>query len=124
MKRIAKSTIFASLALVSLIAFSGSALAGHTASQLSDAGFTCFTAGPFNWTHCVDFDKLVEGKPAVSAKVFSEDGSQFFGTEQILRQDLYEKSWHPCPQDQLDVWDLDSDIPYYECHHFLRPPLP
>ena len=71
---------------------------GHTASQMLDAGYICFPAGPANWTHCLNPRLL--GNPAVSVKVFSVDGSEFLGTEQLMRYDIY--SGQPCPQDDLN----------------------
>jgi hypothetical protein len=85
---------------------------GHTADQLKK--YFCFNAGPSNWKHCLNPRLL--GNPSVSVKVFSEDGSQFLGTEQLIRYDIY--SGQPCPQDGLDQWDFLGDPPYFACHHF------
>lgn len=94
------------------------AIAGElTSDQLIKAGFDCFPAGPSNWTHCMDLDKLVAGKRSVPVKVFSEDGSEYLGTELLLHQDIY--AGQPCPQDELNLWDPLEGTPYMACHHFL-----
>ena len=114
MNTVLKSTI---LLMGTLAFFTGPAIAGgHTATQMEEAGFTCFPAGPIitNWTHCLDLDKF--GTPVVPVKVFSEDGIEFLGTELLLREDIY--SGQPCPQDDLDLWDPDAVPGYYACHHF------
>lgn len=96
-----------------LCAVSGYALAGNNAEKLNRAGFVCFNAGPSNWVHCwraKDFSDR-----AIAVKVFSEDGSEFLGTELLIHQDVY--NGQPCPQDGGD-WELQSGIPYFACHHF------
>jgi hypothetical protein len=103
-----------SLAAIILFAGGGNAQAGHTAEQMANAGYFCFNAGPANWTHCLNPRLL--GNPAVSVKVFSEDGSEFLGTEQLMRYDIY--SGQPCPQDDLNQWDFLGEPPYFACHHF------
>lgn len=89
---------------------------GHTAGQLENAGYLCFNAGPSNWTHCIRESKI--GGPAIPVKVFSEDGSEFLGTELLLREDIY--SGQGCPQDGLETWDFPAGPgdAYYACHHF------
>ena len=116
--KIKKMTAF----MVSLVAIgffpSGGSASGLTADQLSQAGFDCFQAGPNLWTHCLNFRQF--GKPAVRVLVFAkdEDGGMLLGTEQLIRQDIYEKGLQPCPQNGLDMWDFDGSIGYYACHHF------
>lgn len=88
-----------------------------TADQLSDAGFDCFPAGPSDWVHCMDLDKLLDGKKSVPVKVFSVDGSEFLGTELLLHEDVY--AGQPCPQDELNLWAPLEGTPYFACHHFL-----
>ena len=107
-------TFIISMAAVLVFATSGRAQGGHTAGQMVQAGYFCFNAGPSNWTHCLN--PLLLGNPAVQVKVFSEDGSQFLGTEQLIRYDIY--SGQPCPQDGIDQWDFLGDPPYFACHHF------
>ena len=82
--------------------------------QLEQAGYLCFAAGPKDWIHCLLERKL--GQRAVPVKVFSVDGMDFLGTEQLLRADVYGHGLPPCPQNGLDEWDFDD--PYYACHHF------
>ena len=97
--------------------FAGPTVAGgQTAEQMENAGFDCFNAGPNDWTHCMDLDKLLGGHPVVPVKVFSEDGSEFLGTELLLHGDVY--AAQPCPQDDLNLWDPLDGTPYYACHHF------
>jgi len=106
-------TLMVSLAAVS--SFTGGANAGGlTADQLAQAGYLCFNAGPSNWTHCLLEKKL--GGRVVPVKVFSEDGSEFLGTEQLLRADIY--AGQPCPPDGLGLWDSEAVPGYFACHHF------
>ena len=52
--------------------------------------------------------------PSIVLRVFNPDGS-FAGTEQLIRNDLYQAQ--PCPQDGLL---LRGELPfgYRACHHF------
>ena len=113
MKTIVNSIILLGITLA--ISFSsGNVFAGNNASKLSDAGYFCFPVAPNNWIHCLRMEKF--GHPAVPVKVFSEDGSEFLGTEQLLRYDIYKGQ--PCPQDGLEQWEYLGDPPYFACHHF------
>lgn len=107
------------LLICTLVLLAGSVLAGgHTAQQLERAGFDCPNLGPNDWMHCLDLDALLAGQAAVvPVKVFSEEGSEFLGTELLLREDIYFNSLQPCPQDELDMWG-DTGAGYYACHHF------
>jgi len=106
---------FASAATAMLLASGAYAGDGHTAQQLVKAGYTCFNAGPSNFTHCW-LERQI-GNPVIPTKVFSPDGSEFLGTEQLLREDIY--AGQPCPQDGIDFWEyLGPDFPYFACHHF------
>ena len=110
-----KSVTAIMVSLVAMVLFaSGSSAGGVTAGQLARAGFDCFNAGPNNWTHCLNFTHF--GNPAVRVMVFTEDGEQFLGTEQLLRPDIY--AGQPCPQNGLDAWDFVPDAGYFACHHF------
>lgn len=108
-------TIMVSLATIGLFA-SGANAGGLTAEQLTRAGYTCFNAGPIstNWMHCLLERKF--GQRVIPVKVFSEDGNEFLGTEQLLREDIY--AGQPCPQDGLDQWDSLAVPGYFACHHF------
>lgn len=96
--------------LITCIALAG----GLTADQMTRAGFDCFPAGPNDWIHCLQNRHF--GQPAIPVKVFSVDGSEFLGTEQLLREDVYGEQ--PCPQDDLDPWDPLAVPGYRACHHF------
>jgi hypothetical protein len=87
---------------------------GLTSDQLVSAGYDCFPAGPNDWIHCLLGRKF--GKQVIPVKVFSVDGSEFLGTEQLLREDIY--AGQPCPQDGLAQWDSQGVPGYYACHHF------
>lgn len=102
------------LSVLVIFTASGIVSADNTAAKQEKIGNFCFNAGPSNWTHCLNPGLL--GNPALSLKVFSEDGSDFFGTEQLIRYDLY--NGQPCPQDGLNEWDFLVEPPYYACHHF------
>jgi hypothetical protein len=111
-----KSTILLMSALAIFTA-SGTALAGNTAAKMARAGYDCFPAGPSTWTHCWRAEKI--GFPALPVKVFTEDGSEFLGTELLLRADVYEGQ--SCPQDGLEFWsllDFGDGLFYYACHHY------
>jgi hypothetical protein len=103
--------------LMSASAFlAGPAVAGgHTAEQMERAGYDCFEAGPNDWIHCMDLDKLENANPVVPVNVFSVDGSEFLGTELLLHEDTY--AAQPCPQDDLNLWG-DTGFGYFACHHF------
>lgn len=106
--------------LMSALAFitaSGTTLAGNTAEKMERAGYQCFNDGPSNWTHCWREEKI--GNPVIPIKVFSVDGSEFLGTELLLRDDIYKGQ--SCPQDGLEFWsflDFGGGLGYYACHHF------
>ncbi len=113
--------------LLLLLTFSAVAYAGggHTASQLTRAGWFCVIAGPNDWTHCFKpgFDPTSE---SLIVKVFSEDGNTFLGTELLLRADLYHGQ--PCAQDGGGEYGLLPPFPvgpfpvaYRACHHFDTP---
>jgi hypothetical protein len=113
----ARSFVFALALSVSGLGAGPASADGLTADQLSDAGFVCFPAGPSNWIHCMDLDKLVNGHRTVPVKAFSVDGSEYLGTEMLLHQDVY--AGQPCPQDDLNLWEPLEGTPYLTCHHFL-----
>lgn len=114
--KIAKlTTIIVSMAATMLLASGANARNGHTAQQLERAGYSCFNDGPSNFKHCW-LERHI-GNPVIPIKVFSPDGSEFLGTEQLLREDIY--AGQPCPQDGIDFWDFLGDaFPYFACHHF------
>lgn len=87
---------------------------GLTADQLVTAGYDCFPAGPNDWIHCLLGRKF--GQQSIPVKVFSVDGSEFLGTEQLLRDDIY--AGQSCPQDGLGQWDSQGVPGYFACHHF------
>jgi hypothetical protein len=104
------------MSAVTVFASSASA-GGHTAGQMERAGYDCINFPPHGWKHCLDFDALVAGEAVViPVKVFSEDGSEFLGTELLLHEAVYRAQ--PCPQNDMDVWDGPNDFGYYACHHF------
>ena len=104
------------IVLLTAAALSGGAATagGLTSAQLERAGYACFPAGPNDWTHCLLERRL--GQRSVPVKVFSVDGSEFLGTEQLLRADVYRGQ--PCPQDGLELWDSQAVPGYFACHHF------
>ena len=108
------------IALLSMVIIVATVSAGgNTAEQLGDAGWTCFNAGPSNWTHCMKKNPAT-GPSAIPVKVFSVDGTEFLGTELLIRADLY--NGQPCPQEgggDYEGLDLvgDEAIDYYACHH-------
>ena len=108
--------------LLLMLSFTAAYAQGHSAGQLEGAGFTCFNAGPFDFTHCLKkFPAAEGGPPTVQVKVFSEDGMEFLGTEILVRPDIY--NGQPCPQDGGGDYDLGPEG-YRACHRFQLPPLP
>ena len=107
--------ILISIALAfSSLAVSNNASADNTSDKLANAGFFCVNAGPSSFLHCLGLRHF--GKPSVPVMVYSEDGSQFLGTELLLRPDIY--AGQPCPQDSGEQWDYNADLDYMACHHF------
>ena len=107
--------ILISIALAfSPLAVSNNASADNTSDKLANAGFFCVNAGPSNFLHCLRLSHF--GNPSVPVMVYSEDGSQFKGTELLLRPDIY--AGQPCPQDSGELWDYNEDLDYMACHHF------
>ena len=92
---------------------------GGTSSQLENAGWFCFNAGPNNWTHCNPPGTNMKNAPpaTIQVKVFGEEGHPFLGTEILVRADLY--SGQPCATDGGETYHfLGEEFPYYACHHF------
>ncbi len=120
MKRTMISAILAAmLVLVMAPAAFGS---GKTAPDATERGWTCFNAGPDNWTHCFQAQRI--GAPGVTVMIFSEDGTDYLGDEALIRKDKY--NGEPCSTDNLETWDgplgpdLDGDGEgdYFACHLF------
>ena len=120
-------------AMLLLLAPAASAGAPPTASDAQERGYTCFTAGPDDWTHCVRAEQF--GNKLVKVRIFSpaefnEDGlivaggSVFLGSEDLVLDTAYDG--RACPEDNLAVWDgplgpdLDGDGEgdYFACHRF------
>lgn len=111
------STLIMLLISVSTLLTGPAFAGGITADRLADAGFDCFEAGPNDWIHCMDLDRLLNGDTVVPVKVFSTDGSELLGTELLLHEDVYVAQ--PCPQDELNLWAPLEGTPFFACHHFL-----
>lgn len=100
--------------LLLMLSFTVAYAKGHDAGQLEKAGWACMNAGPSNWLHC--FAPGGGSQQTMQVKVFSEDGSEFMGTELLMHQDAYHGQ--PCPQDDLATYEPVPGIPYVACHHF------
>lgn len=88
---------------------------GHESAQLPDTAFTCFTAGPSDWTHCA----TTNGTGQVTVvKVFDIPGTTFLGTELLVSADVY--NGQPCATDGGEQYHDLSDVGAgpYACHHF------
>ena len=103
--------IFTLLSMLIIVAAVGAK--GHTASQLEDAGWNCFNAGPHDWVHCMKKNPA-DGPSTIPVKVFSVDGDEFLGTELLIREDLY--NGQPCPQEGGGEY-ADPGFGYRACHH-------
>jgi hypothetical protein len=91
---------------------------GHTADQLVAAGWTCFNAGPNNWTHC-NPPGTGNSDSVIQVKVFGESGYPFLGTESLIHKDIYERGrQQPCSTDGGGPYHFLGVPPYYACHHF------
>jgi hypothetical protein len=118
MRRILTTAI---LAAMLVLAMAPTAIA-KTAEGATERGLTCFNAGPDNWTHCIDGAAV--GGPRMFVMVFSEDGTVYFGDEQLRRDDKY--AGEPCFAENLDTWEgpLGPDLTgdgvgnYFGCHNF------
>jgi len=99
--------------LLMMVAVATVSAAGHTSSQLENAGWVCEIAGPNFWTHCMKKNPA-DGPSTIPVKVFSNDGSDFLGTELLIRADLY--NGQPCPQEGGGEYFL-LPFGYYACHH-------
>jgi len=99
--------------LLLMVTVTAAGAAGLTSTQLERAGWNCFIDGPNDWTHCIKKDPA-DGPSAIPVKVFSTDGSDFLGTELLIRADLY--SGQPCPQEGGGGYHL-LPFGYYACHH-------
>jgi len=116
-----RSITTAILAAMLVLAMAPTAMA-KTAEGAAERGLTCFNAGPDNWTHCIEAQEI--GAARLFVMVFSEDGTVYFGDEQLRRSDKY--AGEPCPAEMLDTWegplgpDLDGDEvgDYFGCHNF------
>ena len=98
--------------LLMMVAVATVGAAGHNASQLERAGWTCGIAGPHGWLHC---SKDKGGNPStIEVKVFNGAGDEFLGTELLIRDDLY--NGQPCPQEGGGEYFL-LPFGYRACHH-------
>lgn len=112
-----RTLIMALIVAAMMIGVAGPASADITASQLDDAGWTCFPAGPDNNIHCLPPS---EGNgAATSASVFTPDGSTFLGTE-TLRFTSKDLSTLPCPKDGGHWHEVGPDT--WACHHWKGAP--
>ncbi len=119
------------LAVVAMVmgAMAPASAGGVSVDKMTNAGWTCVTAGPSDYDHC--FDPTVEfgssgpilanGK-AFNVMVFDDDGGAYLGTE-LLRfsgTDLTEAGVSlPCPKDH--GWhSLGGGL--YACHHWKGAP--
>ena len=98
MNKITKIVISAAIA-IPLLGVMSSASAGDTGEKRLNAGLYCVNAGPSDWLHCLRLNHF--GNPTVPVKVYSKDGTEFLGTELLMRPDIY--SGQPCPQDDGDI---------------------
>jgi hypothetical protein len=120
-------TIIAALMLATA-ALAGSALgrgnAGLTDMQQAQAaGWDCnpqilivgyYHCAPAGRPSVLDMINGNTSAPSMILRVFNPDES-FAGTEHLQRADLY--AGQPCPQDNLEEWDL-LPFGYRACHHF------
>ncbi|MCL1601631.1 MAG: hypothetical protein M3112_08870 [Actinomycetia bacterium] len=91
---------------------------GHSADQLAQAGWTCFNAGPNDWTHCASPGKKSTSAKSTNIKVFTKNGSAFLGSEILLSADVY--NGQPCATDNGEPYHDLSGVGTgpYACHHF------
>lgn len=101
---------------------------GPDPARLAAAGWFCFSHTP-EAVHCLpDGDAVLSGEAATSTILtFAADTNEFWGTELLIRQDLYHGQ--PCPQDDvggqpttyIPLSALGLPLPYFVCHHFDSP---
>lgn len=119
-------------AVVSVAALFAAVIAGPAAAdgpdpeRLAEAGWFCF---PHFVTHCLpDGDRVLSGEAATSLIMTWGTDGEFWGTEFLIHEDLY--NGQPCPPDTLEggepgayipLSDLGLPLPYLVCHHFDSP---
>ncbi len=95
---------------------------GVSPEKLQKAGWTCITPDPHpdpRGIHCIkDLGAVLAGERATSiVMVFDPETGEFWGTELLIHQDLY--NGQPCPQGDGSYVDLSGlGLPYFVCHHF------
>lgn len=101
---------------------------GITADTLERAGWTCLDQEGHLPTPCLpDAESVFAGTaPSSTVMTFGPDGQDFWGTEHLIRRDLY--NGQPCPQDEVAGGDggyVDlkpvNGLNYFVCHHFDSP---
>jgi hypothetical protein len=121
-------SIIAALMLAAT-ALAGSALGGGKAglTDMERAQATGWDCNPqiliVGYFHCAPPGKpsvldMINGDTSAASivlRVFNPDDESFAGTEHLQRADLY--SGQPCPQDNLEEWEL-LPFGYRACHHF------
>ena len=114
---------FLLVAIVAAVGVLATALPGSagslTADQLESAGWTCFPV-PGHGIHCSAplFGPPPFGQaPAVHILYFDDTGTQFRGTETLIRADIFERrAVNVCPTEPGGQWFL-LPFGYYACHH-------
>lgn len=106
------------LAVAMMLVAAPASAGGQSAGTLDNAGWTCFTAGPSDWTHCVPPSNGSGSAQATTVKVFSTDGNTFIGTEILLSAAVY--AGQPCVTDDGNPYHDLSEVGAgpYACHHF------
>ena len=123
--RLVVAAVAAGLAFA--VPVSSAAAHGHDPAQLEAAGWFCRHTPVV--VHCFpDGDAVLSGPAAASIVVtFAADTDEFWGTELLIREDLYHGQ--PCPRDNVNgqpgtyipLSALGLPLPYYVCHHFDSP---
>lgn len=117
-----KLVVFMGVFLMFILTATAASAKGHTASQLTNAGWSCDIAGPHGWLHCFEPslnmpDDLLNGNRAtLQVKVFTADGGTYLGAEILVHEDIY--NWQPCMTDGGGSYEFLGFAPYYACHHF------
>ena len=109
-----RKLVFLLVVLLLLIVVSTVSAHGNNSDRLTKAGWTCFNAGPNNWTHCTAPGKSMTSGKVGNVMVFGVDGHPFLGTEILISAEVYNDQ--PCATDGGGLYHELG--PWMACHHF------
>jgi hypothetical protein len=126
-----RKLVFLLVVLLLLIVVSTVSAHGNDSGKRSNAGWTCFIAGPSDWVHCTAPGKSMNPGNAgnvmvydckapscvvvdAEAGTFDGVGHPFLGTELLISAEVYNDQ--PCATDGGGLYHPLG--PWMACHHF------